>query len=179
MAKRRIPRETRLISEWLANEFPTIPHILNVRLGAIRPAIEVEDLTPEELAMLGVKRRRADAIILFPAKNVLVECKIVPDIDVIARLELMRELVRLTPELGNRRKLPVECWILTAVDSPLFEAYAHAKDIRVFIYSPPWARRYIAELAGRKRRPPVLEPEFITPKGGSKRLAHLTGGTRT
>ncbi|MCW3990623.1 MAG: hypothetical protein NWE88_11185, partial [Candidatus Bathyarchaeota archaeon] len=67
------PREMQMVAEWLAKNFPGDPYMTRVRLGTPRSSTPRADMTPEELAMVGVWRRWADAIVILRDRILLIE----------------------------------------------------------------------------------------------------------
>ncbi len=150
-------RERRLLSEWLARHYPHDRVQQQVRLGAITPTIGTEELTPSELAALGMFRRFADALVYRRDRLILIEASIPPHPGYISQLSLYRHLLPLTPELVDFRTLPVEMVYLVAIEDPVVTALARDAGIRVEVFRPSWVLDYLAERAGRKGRGVGLE----------------------
>ncbi len=154
---RQQQRERRLLAEWLARRYPHDRVQQQVRLGAITPTIGTEELTPSELAALGMFRRFADALVYRPDRLVLIEASIPPHPGYISQLLLYRRLVPLTPELVSFHALPVEPVYLVAIEDPVVTALARDAGIRVEVFRPAWVLGYLAERAGRRGRGVGLE----------------------
>jgi len=164
MARRREkrkwqPRELRLISEFLNEWFPDFPHMLRVRLGRPPRLAEIPGLTPEEEALLGVWRRWADAIVIMPSKLIIIEAAIRPDPGDISKLELYERLVPFTPELEEYAHLPVEKWLVYAIEDAAVLAMAEEKGIVCVEYRPRWIEDYLKILYPREREARVAGVE--------------------
>jgi len=145
------PRELRLVSEFLNEWFPDFPHMLRVRLGRPPRLAEIPELTPEEEALLGVWRRWVDAIVIMPSKLILIEVAIRPDPGDISKLELYERLVPFTPELEEFIHLPVEKWLVYAVEDAAVLAMAEERGIVCVEYRPAWIEEYLRILYPRER----------------------------
>lgn len=146
------PREMQMVAEWLAKTFPGDPYMTRVRLGAPRPSVPRPDMTPEELAMVGVWRRWADAVVILKDRLLLVEAAIRPNPGKIGQLELYALLLPHTPEFFKYRHLPVELVLLYAIEDPAVVFLARRKGIRCIMYKPAWLPAYLELLMPRERR---------------------------
>lgn len=154
MPRKWQPRELRMISEWLAQNYPDVTYQLRVRLGRIEPRLSGAFVSDEEARMLGVFRRWADAIIYLPDRLILVEAAIRPEPGDISKLELYERLIPNTPELAAVAHLPVEKILLYALPDELLLTLAREHGIKVQYYRPPWIEEYLKELYPRERRSP-------------------------
>ena len=147
-------REMRMLSEYLARFEPLGHWLTRVRLGEIAPAIKGVDLSPEEIAMFGVTRRWADAVGIYPDKVVIVEAAIRTHPGKISQLELYARLFKVTYEFREYWHLPLELWLLYAIEDPVLISMARDKGIRCTEYKPAWLPDYLALLMPRERRAP-------------------------
>jgi len=145
------PRELRLVSEFCEQNFPEYRYILRFRLGEIPPELVYPGLTPEEIRLIGVWRRWADAVVITPTKIIIIEAAIKPDPGDISRLELYERLVPFTPELVEVRELPVEKWLVFAIEDPAITAMAEERGIVCVRYRPKWIEAYLQTLFPRER----------------------------
>jgi len=148
------PREQRLLSEFLAKEYPTTPYVTRIRLGSVRPELITESLEPAERKMLYVTKRWADAIILLKGKTILIEAAIRSDPGDISKLELYKKLFYETPELADRTNMPLDLMLVYAIEDPVVIELARDKGIRCVPFRPPWISDYLKLLAPRERRAP-------------------------
>lgn len=147
-------RERRLLAEWLALRWPDARVQQQVRLGAYQPSISTSGLDRTEIKALGVWRRYADAIVYERSRLVLIEASIPADVGYVARLQLYKRLVPLTPELEEFRSLPVAMLYLCAIEDPIVTAIAREAGIAVEVYQPSWVAEFIGTLERNKQRPP-------------------------
>jgi hypothetical protein len=95
-------------------------------------------------AMLGVRRRWADAVILYPDRTEIVEAKIVPDVTVIAQLSLYLHLFPSTDEFRDRQSLPVSGRIVSAITDPSLVLMMQKAGLSSEVYHPSWVDDYLA-----------------------------------
>ena len=150
------PREMQMVAEWLAKTFPGDPYMTRVRLGTPRSSTPRQDMTPEELAMVGVWRRWADAVVILRDRILLIEAAIRPNPGKIGQLELYALLLPHTPEFFKYSALPVELCLLYAIEDPAVLFLARRKGIRCIEYKPSWLPDYMALLQPRERRGPKI-----------------------
>ena len=141
-----------MLSEWLVKTQKGKRWMTRVRLGSPRPEVPLPTMSSEEIAMVGVWRRWADAIVLEDDRVTIVEAAIRPDPGKISQLELYRLLLPQTPELEPWRGLPIEMILLYAIEDPATVLLARQKGIRCIEYKPSWLPAYMETLMPRERR---------------------------
>lgn len=149
------PREMKLVSEYLAQNYPKYECRTRVRLGSYPAALKPELLTGGDRRALGVWRRWADAIVIMPDRLILIEAAIRPNPGDISQLELYERLVPMTPELAEYKDLPIDKVLLFALKDPAMELMARERNIRVVYYHPDWIDEYLAILYPYERRAPL------------------------
>jgi len=156
MAKPRKPRvewERMLLSEYIARRYPRRPYLIQFRVGAPHPALVRPDLAPEEVRMLLVFARRADGLVIFPDRLILIEAALKADPGHIEKLQLYERLLPYTPGLEEHRHKPIEKELVYIVPDPVIISMARERDIRCINYVPTWYKEYLATLAPRHRIP--------------------------
>ncbi len=149
------PRETLLVSQYVARTFPDATRVrTRVRLGStpIEPG-EIA-LTPEDAGALRVWTRWADAVVEYRDRVIIIEAKIVPKVGPLEALLEYRALAPQTPDLELRGRR-VELLFLYAVEDPVLVQIARDLGIRATQFAPPWVAEYLGILSGRERRPPI------------------------
>lgn len=154
-ARQYVPREQRMLSEWLAKEYPNDTVITRVKMGTPHPSLISPGLSGAELRMVGVWRRWVDALVLKKDRVILVEASVLPAPGKIAQLALYEELLPHTPELGKFAKFPVEKVLLSAAEDPVLTKIAKRYGIKVVFYRPTWVVEYLRTLSPRSQRPPL------------------------
>jgi len=136
--KTYVQRERRLLSEYLARNYPQARVVLNQRLGAY-PLSAAAPLPPNvPQSALSSYRRYADALVIEPDALTLIEAKIIMSPDAVAGLELYSRLLPNTPELAPYLHLPLRKVIVTAVADPYLSQMASEQGISVVTYTPSW-----------------------------------------
>ena len=150
--KQRQQREVRLVADFVAEFYPDDRAIFNIRVGGINPVITDQDLSPAELAILGVHRRYADAIVIRERDLVLIEGYILPSLGKISQILGYRALLPLTPELGTFASMPITAIIVGPIEDQFMARLARESGIQVRVYRPPWIEEFLNGLSTRHRR---------------------------
>ncbi len=146
----REPRETRLLSEWIAANYSGERVIFQARLGITEPGGESGRLSPAERRMVGVFRRYADALILRRNEIVLIEACIKPAPGKIGELAIYSEAIPVTEELDEFRGLPVSPVLLCAFEDMFIRSVCGKFGIHFEVFAPAWVEDYLALREGRK-----------------------------
>lgn len=145
-------REVRLVSEFMASQYPTARVFNLQRVGAIQTPLDASKLTEAELRVIGNKRRQADGIVVQSNKLILIEGYILPDPGKISQLLLYSRLVPQTPELSTFSKFPVEMLLVGPIEDPPLTKLAAELGIKFTLYRPSWVVEHLLSLDERKRR---------------------------
>lgn len=155
--------EMRMVAEYLRDTYPDAQVFMRLRLGTLQPDRAGEDLQEDELRMLGVFRRWADAVVVTPAELVVVEVSIRSDTGDPSKLVIYGRLVPHTPELREYRDRRLVLELVVAVEDPVVSQLAREFGIRTRTYRPSWLPEYMAQLHRRETRPAqvrgLLPPE--------------------
>ena len=146
--------ETMMIGEWVAQTFPDVEWQTNVRLGSLTPRNEQGRYTVEELRLLGVWRRRVDAMVFLPDRLLLVEAVLRSQPGKVSTLNLYEMLVPQTPELRPYRHLPVQKVLLYCIEDPVLNILAKKENILPIQFVPSFFDEWFEKLARRKTRAP-------------------------
>lgn len=146
--------ETRMLAEYLAWQYPNAIVWERMRLGPLRPASGEGERSAEELALLGVFRRWADAVTVSSSELVIIEAKMRSVPDAVAQLLLYRDLARLTPELVDYRDRPLVMELVVAVEDPAVRRLCEQMGIRHRLYRPDWLPAWSASRHRREARAP-------------------------
>lgn len=152
------PREMRLVSEYLAQQYSEYPTQTRVRVGSIHPDLKPGELSEPEHRMVGVFRRWADAIVYMPDRLILIEAAIRPSPGDISQLELYEYLLPHTPELAEHKGKPIEKVLLWAIEDPPIAVMARDRGITVVYFHPSWVDDYLKILYPYERSATLTYP---------------------
>jgi hypothetical protein len=154
MAKRKKRREWELemIGEWVSRTFPDARWQTNVRLGKIQPRNSDGRFTADEVKMLGLWRRRIDAIVFLDDRLLLVEAIMRAQPGKIAVLKLYEKLVPQTPELAEYHHLPVQKILLYAIEDPVLNVVAREEGILPIRFVPSFFDEWLRTRLPRHQR---------------------------
>lgn len=147
----------RLVSEWLAREYPNERYQTNVRLGSLHPRLQGKFLSEAEQRLVGVFRRYADALVFLQTRTILVEAAILPQPGKISILHLYERLLPKTPDLREIWQLPIEKVLLCAIVDPVMVQLAREQGIRVVVFKPDWIDEYMKQVYPREATPTLTE----------------------
>ncbi len=148
------PWEIMMIGEWVGITFDDVVYQTNVRLGPLTPRNSQGQFTRDELRMLGVWRRRADAVVYLPDRLLLVEAVLTSNPGKLSVLELYELLVPQTPELAPYLHLPVQKTLLYCIEDPVLNVLAERKGILAIQYVPTFFDAWFDKLRHRDKRAP-------------------------
>jgi len=151
-----LPREQQLLTEWLAIHHQGDLTMTRFRLGVLEDPPPGSSNYAQRQAMLTRWRRWADAVVVEADRLLVVEAKIIPDVGVIAQLQLYLKLVPKTPELTPYLNRQIVGVLVTAADNPELNAMAAEAGFEAHIYHPAWVDDYLQTLSARQGRTPTL-----------------------
>lgn len=144
-------RESALLDEWLSLRYPGVRSSGRLRLGPTTVTVVGRELTPEQVRMLSVENWYADAIVLAPGEQLVVEAKVQAKPAAIGEVLFYQRLLARTPELQGFGAVRFQPLVLFAESDADVTDFAHGLGVRVEIYSPPWIADYIARIQFRGR----------------------------
>jgi len=143
MARKTRQVESRMISEYLLENYSKVPYTINVPLGAL----------PEEMLKLnGYKRTMGelrpfrpavDAVLILPRHLVLVEAKVWNVVNGLAKLPAYKALVPATPELKQYMPREVLMQLVVAWTNQNLAIMARDLDVKVVEFCPDWLREVV------------------------------------
>lgn len=152
--RKREEWEERFIGDYLALKFPDRPYKTKVRLGPISTALPLEVMDLADLALIGVTRRRCDAIVYLPDRVLIIEAAIRQIPGKLSQLELYLSLYPDTPEEQEYRDWPLAGRLVFAISDPAAIALAKAHNVEVDYFRPAYIDTYLATLQRRETRAP-------------------------
>ena len=137
---------TRLLSEWLLDNYPQGGYRLNVPLGPAPEGILQAFPDGRGLGAARPFRPKADAVLFLPQRLALIEAKDMKWREGIGQLHVYKGLVPRTPELAPFAGRAVELWLLTPWENPVARAAAEELGVRMIVWTPAWIRARVEDL---------------------------------
>jgi len=148
------PWEIMMITEWLAQSFPDVEWRSNMRLGPLQPRNAGGQYTKDELRLLGVWRRRIDAVVFLQDRLLLVEAVLRSNPGKLSILKLYARLVPQTPELTPFAHLPVQKVLLYVIEDPVINILCREDDILPIQFVPSFFDTWFDRQTQRDKRAP-------------------------
>ena len=106
-----------------------------VRLGFPASQLLFEGMTAEDLALLRVWQRWADAVVALPDKLILIEAKIRPRLGPLEALQVYGRLLEGDPTYTPLQRKKIEKWFIYAIEDPVLNALAREMGITPIHFS--------------------------------------------
>jgi len=145
MARKTQQVETKLVSEYVKNQYGQFPHITKQPLGLPSPELLVTEGYEKGLRMQRPLRFEVDAIVMHPKWLILIEGKVWHIKNGVGDLIAYRSLVPFTPELKQYLNREVLLELVVPWTNPNLEIMCRDNGIRLQVYHPEW----INEVANR------------------------------
>jgi len=155
MGKKKRMWELEMVGEWVSQTFPDARYSTNVRVGRRQPRLPDGTYDREEAKMLGLWRRRIDALVFLPDRLLLVEAILRADPGKVTILKLYQRLVPQTPELAEYHHLPIQKVLLYAIEDPTLNVIAREEGILPIRFVPSFFEEWFDNLRGRDKRAPL------------------------
>jgi len=157
--RKRREWEAEYVSEYTRHAFRGLPVKYHVRLGTWPTPLSAPDLTEEERAMLRVRMRWADAIILGPGQLTVIEGKLRPSeyLKGVSELRLYVHLIPHTPELDLWKGARISARLVIPLSDPTVDMLARQDGLDVAVFKPSFWPEFTAAIHARERRP--IRPE--------------------
>jgi len=151
--------EAEYVAEYCQAAFPGIPVVYHARLGTWPGPLTAGELTPEEQAMLRVRMRWADAVILLPDKIIVVEGKLRASefLKGLGELQVYTHLLKVTPEYEKFKDRPVVGRLLIPIEDPVVMAITRQQGIETAVYKPKFWSAFLNAIQPRQGR--SIRPE--------------------
>jgi hypothetical protein len=164
--RRQLFAESRLLSEYLADRYKGAQWFVNLRIGATGLMPGVDPTDEGAIAMLRIRNRYADAIVVTPAELIVIEATMWKADAKVGQLQGYLLIVRQTPALAPFLGRPVVGELVTGQHDALAEALCRRNGLRYVHYEPAWIDDFYAAYPGRVRRASYIgaidgEPSFV------------------
>jgi hypothetical protein len=158
--------EAEYVSEYCSQAFKGATVVFHFRLGTWPQPLTAGELTPEEQAMLKVRMRWADAVVIQPDKLVVIEGKLRASefLKGLGELQLYRHLVAHTPEFEKFKDRTVVGRLLLPIEDPAVALIARQQNLEVAIYQPTFWPQFLTAIQPRQGR--SIRPEESKLIGG-------------
>ena len=158
--------EAEYVSEYCSIAFKGQTVIFHCRLGTWPGPLTATELTPEEQAMLKVRMRWADAVVILPGMLVVIEGKLRASefLKGLGELQLYTHLVAHTPEFDKFKDRKIVGRLLIPFEDPALTLIARQQNLQVAIYKPTFWEAYKKAVQPRQQR--AIRPEESTLLGG-------------
>jgi len=147
----QLVKESLLLDEWLSLRYPGVTSLGRMRLGPTAATVRGVTLPPPYEAMLQVLNWYADAIVIAPAEQLVVEAKVIAKPDAIGQVLFYQRLISRTAELTAYLQVVFQPVVLFAEEDLEVSAFARSLGVRVEIYTPPWIASYVATVQYKPR----------------------------
>jgi len=138
--------ETRMISEYLKENYSEFSYILNIPLGTVSEDIMRREGYKRALGLSRPFRPMADAVVILPNYLLLVEAKVWNVVNGLAKLPLYKSLVPITPELAEYRTRGVIMQLVVGWTNPNLALMARAADVELKVYRPLWLEEVVESM---------------------------------
>jgi len=138
--------ETRMISEYLKENYSEFSYILNIPLGAVSEQLMKEEGYQRALGLSRPFRPIADAVVILPRYLLLVEAKVWNIVNGLAKLPLYKSLLPVTPELEDYMPRGVIMQLVVGWTNPNLERMAREINVSVQTYRPPWLEEVVESM---------------------------------
>ena len=155
------PRELAMVSEFLLEKDLLPFSSTRVRLGIPAPELVFAGITAEELGMLRVWSRWADAVVALPDKLILIEAKIRPRLGPLEALEIYSRLLSKDPAYTPQQRRKIEKWFVYAIEDPVLTALARDMGIVPMRFQWKGLAQYLRILQARETRAPLSQQEGL------------------
>jgi len=151
--------EAEYVAEYCQAAFRGEKVIYHCRLGTWPAPLTAGELTEEEQAMLKVRMRWADAVIIQPDKLMVVEGKLRASefLKGVGELQLYTHLVPHTEEFLAWKGTPVVGRLVIPFEDPAVIAITRRQGIETAVYKPKFWAEFIAAIQPRQGR--AIRPE--------------------
>uniref|UniRef100_A0A6M3XLH3 Nuclease n=1 Tax=viral metagenome TaxID=1070528 RepID=A0A6M3XLH3_9ZZZZ len=143
MARKSRQVETRMISEYLKENYDGFTFILNVPLGSVSEDLMREEGYKRAIGLSRPFRPIADAVVILPSYLLLVEAKVWNVVNGLAKLPLYKSLVPITPELKEYMPRGTLMQLVVGWTNPNLQIMARAAGVELKVYRPLWLEEVV------------------------------------
>ncbi len=138
MARKSRQVETRMLSEYLLQNYGKFSYIMDVPLGNVSETLMASAGYQAAINATRPFRPRADAIVILPRYLLVVEAKVWNTVNGLAKLPLYKSLVPVTPELKQYMPREILMELVVGAAPSNLSIMAEAQGVTLRIFNPPW-----------------------------------------
>jgi hypothetical protein len=135
--------ETRLVAEYLKENFSKFTFITKQPLGKVSETLMAEEGYKRAINLSRPFRPEVDAAVILPRHILIVEAKVWNIISGLGKLPLYKSLVPFTPELQQYMPREVLMELVVGWTNPNLELMARDAGVRVRLYCPEWLQEVV------------------------------------
>lgn len=146
MARKTRQVETRMVSEYLLENYSKFPYTMKVPLGALPNDGLQRDGFEITARRYRPFRPEVDAIVFLPRYLLLIEAKVWNIINGLAKLPLYKSLIDITPELKQYMPREIIMQIVVGWSNANLERMAMDQGIEIRVFCPDWLKEVVEEM---------------------------------
>jgi hypothetical protein len=159
LARKTQQVETRLVAEYLINQYPQYTTITAQPVGVVSQELMAEVGYSKAIRMSRPNRPEVDAIVILPRYLLLIEAKVWHIVDGMAKLPLYKSLIPATPELRQYMPREVLMELVVPWTNQNLELMCQAADIRLKVFTPSWINDVVNKVTNYSTREYRLQRE--------------------
>lgn len=146
MARKTRQVESRMISEYMLQNFSQFPYTLGVPLGSLPQELLSSQGMAKTMGLMRPYRPEVDAIVALPRYLLIIEAKVWNLINGMAKLPLYKSLVPITPELSQYANREILMQLVVGWTNPNLERMARDLDVKVVVFCPDWLQQVVQDM---------------------------------
>lgn len=146
MARKSRQVETRLVSEYLKENYSEFLFIMKQPLGVVSEDLMRREGYKKALGITRPFRPEVDAVVVLPHYLLIIEAKVWNIVNGLGKLPLYKSLVPITPELKEYMPREVLMQLVVGWSSANLEIMARDQGVEVRVYRPPWLEEVVEDM---------------------------------
>jgi hypothetical protein len=143
MARKTQQVETRLVAEYLKDQYSNLSYIAKQPLGLVSEELLRTEGYEKGLRMQRPSRPEVDAVVIHPKWLIIIEAKVWHIVDGAAKLPFYKSLVPFTPELKKYLGRDILMELVVPWTNPNLEIMCRDAGIRLKVYRPEWINEVV------------------------------------
>lgn len=143
MARKNREVETRMVSEYLLQNYAKFPYQIKVPLGTIPNELLEREGYYRAMRIYRPSRQELDALVVLPRHLLLIEAKFWNIINGLSKLPMYKSLVPITPELQQYMPRDILMQLVVAWTNPNIERMCQDAGVELRIFCPDWLKEIV------------------------------------